>query len=85
MPIAPLVRVARLDGPFVYLAVENARAFKVGQILRVYADGKGQAKAAIDLTITEIDGTNVQALFDRTKLANIVAVGDYVEPLHLPK
>jgi hypothetical protein len=85
LPIAQLTRVARIDGPFVYVAVDDARAYRVGQILRIYANAQAQPKPPIDLTIAEIDGGTLQTLYDTANKTNVVRVGDYAEPVRVPK
>jgi hypothetical protein len=85
LPIAQLTRVARVDGPYVYVAVDDARAYRVGQILRIYADAQAQPKPPIDLTISEIDGDTLQTLSATANATNVVRVGDYAEPVRVPK
>jgi hypothetical protein len=85
LPIAQLARVARIDGPYVYVEVDNARDYRVGHVLRVYANAQAQPKPPVDLTITEIDGGTLQALYDTKNATNVVRIGDYAEPIRVPK
>ncbi len=84
LPIAQLTRVARIEGPYVYVAVDNGRAYHVGQLLRIYANAQAQPTPPIDLTIAEIDGGTLQTLYDTTNKTNVVRVGDYAEPVRIP-
>jgi len=79
-------RVARLDGPFVYIDLPDMNA-EVGGQLRIFADHKGALLAPpIIVVITQINGKQVQAFLNlNTPGASAIGKGDFVEPVVIGK
>jgi hypothetical protein len=85
LPVSQLLRITRIDGPYVYIDAANGRDFPIGSQLRIYADDNAQRIPPVDLTIDDVVDNRIQALYDVTKPANVVKVGDYVEPIRPTK
>lgn len=75
-------RVARMDGPFIYIDVPDMNA-EVGGQLRIFADPKGGILSpAVFVVITQTNGKQVQAFLNLTAPgAAAVGRGDFVEPV----
>jgi hypothetical protein len=75
-------RVARLDGPFVYIDLPDMNA-EVGGQLRIFADPKGALLSPpIIVVITQTNAKQVQAFLNlNTPGASAIGKGDFVEPV----
>ncbi|GEM_PF-1940798 len=77
-------RVARIDGPFVYIDIPDMNA-EVGGQLRIFADPKGALLTPpIIVVITQTNGKQVQAFINlNTPGAPTIGKGYFVEPVVL--
>ena len=77
-------RVARIDGPFVYIDIPDMNA-EVGGQLRIFADPKGALLTPpIIVVITQTNGKQVQAFINiNTPGASTIGKGYFVEPVVL--
>jgi hypothetical protein len=77
-----IARIFQVRPPIVL--VDLREGVKPGDVLRIYAGGDHKAKGPIYLTVTQMQGKYVEAMFSTVSGGAQPAVGDFVEPVAKP-
>lgn len=76
-------RVARMDGPFIYIDIPEG-SVEVGAQMRIFADPRGILRAPVVVVVTQVNAKQVQAFLNvNSPGAAAIGKGDYVEPVTL--
>ena len=74
-------RVARIEGPFVYVDVPDGNV-EVGAQLRIFADPRGVSRTPVIVVVTQMSGHLAQAFLNlNAPGATEIGKGDFVEPV----